>query len=157
MLCVILHVVELAFAFCLADLVRGDLYRIMGNLYRCTLDVCSTLEIDTACREEGFTAATCPKGRSAMSSARHEFSRVRRQMLIAEYTQRWELQQSLATELDALPMEFVGEVNNTFVEGTHAALDGPGSGFWFYFAKGSGVYVNLGSTVSFPSHGGAWT
>ena len=40
-----------------------------------------------------------------------------------------------------------GERTNSFVEVIHNRGDPPGMGFWFYYARGSGVYFNVGCAI----------
>jgi hypothetical protein len=45
-----------------------------------------------------------------------------------------------------------GFASNQEVEVVHTFFDPPNTGFWFYFAVGSGVYLNLSRTIAFRTH-----
>ena len=45
-----------------------------------------------------------------------------------------------------------GFKENDLVEVFHARADGSHMGFWFYVARGSGVYLNVGKTIVFDNH-----
>jgi hypothetical protein len=43
------------------------------------------------------------------------------------------------------------------VEVQHACCDPPGSGFWFYRTKRSGIFYDVGNTIAFWDHGDAYS
>lgn len=51
------------------------------------------------------------------------------------------------------PFEYSsGFRDNQWVEVNHCCCDPPGTGYWFYFTRGSGIWYNLGRTIVFPDH-----
>jgi len=135
----------------LGNIVRGELFRLVGGLFRCTLDVCSAFHpVSKACYDEGFSGPSCPKGRPGQLGNGANAIEERSQQ-----QQRRRRSTEARAQLLATPMRFHGEANHSYVEGIHSPIDGAGVGFWFYHARGSGVYANVGKSRAFRDHGHA--
>jgi hypothetical protein len=147
---------------------RGDLYCMFSkeHIFRCELDVCSTKDPSSACAKEDYVGSDCPaRGRS------FNFSDALKREAVAELQQQ---RRRRVHEADAAPTDSpsalqpppqihndndlpgAGVANNIFVEVIHSTGDPAGSGFWFYFAKGSGVYLNVSRTMPFRRHVDSW-
>lgn len=148
-------------------LVRGDLYTMFSSehLFRCEFDACISHEKDSACAENDFAANNCQvRGRS------FHFSEHLMREAIDELKQRRvhetgdgatsespsSLQPARIYHDSELLAPSAGVSSNQFAEVIHSTGDPAGSGFWFYFAKGSGVYLNVSQTMSFRRHVDAW-
>lgn len=132
-------------------LVKGDLYRMFNkdHVFRCELDICSTDSVDSACRAGGFVGTACNKNGSATTLARYTPFR-------RSATNRAAGGIRMPGAVTSLYLKASGVPNNTLVEVIHSAGDPPGMGFWFYYAKGSGVYYDVGETLAFSTHGEAY-
>lgn len=126
---------------------RGDLYHLYdsNHIFRCELDVCSSESADTACVQQGFTGEKCRSAGPARHMRfnlsllqRHTRTAAARHHLMALHSMT---QTSAATRTPVMARH--GEPNNTLVEVIHNWGDPPRMGFWFFYAKGSGVYFNL--------------
>ena len=146
----------------LGNIVRGDLFRYLhkGGIVRCMHDVCSTLETDTVCKDPStlytFAGLRCPK-RTADELADAALQPSADDGPIESLQSSSELRlRTSAESAGSMPSSLEGEANHTLVEGTHLAIDPKGFGCWFYFARGSGVYVNLGKSRVFEDHQAAF-
>lgn len=146
---------------------RGDLYIMLNkdHLFRCDLDVCTVKDADDACAGDDFVGKNCTQGRSFAFSAQrkeravaelmHERAAERARAATVHLQNLRTLQPPSHLYIDA-PMSVAGAANHTFVEVVHTACDPLGMGFWFYMARGTGVYLNTGKTAAFKDHAGSW-
>ena len=156
-----------------SPLLRGQLYRLFSSshIFRCPLDVCSTDGVDSLCAANGFAGGGCPRGREDSRSARiHKAAtaalRLRGRAERALHSRRPHgLVRSLALDpmpnpmlrpsvnsLAAEPMLQAGAPNNSLVEVIHTGGDPPNMGVWFYYARGSGIYLNVSRSLAFEQH-----
>ena len=113
---------------------------LLTLLVACQLDLCSSASADSACVQQGFAGEECRRAGPA------RYMQFRLSLL---------QQNSLTTHRHQVSSSVVGggvvkrdgERTNSFVEVIHNRGDPPGMGFWFYYARGSGVYFNVGCAI----------
>ena len=119
-------------------IVLGDLRRSGAYIIRCELDVCTDgtdgtdstggthNNITSDCVAAGFVGPACAQAVPSYFPPRGTESAA----ILMQLRQQ------------AYPRE--GYANDTFIEVLHTTRDVPRTGFWFYAATGTGVYINLG-------------